>query len=146
MLLTVGRRFDAAELGPLPKNVHVEAWIAQAEILDHVALVVCHGGSGTVFGALAAGVPMVIVPLFADQFENARRIADARAGLVIDRKPQTAATPRGMLGRRDATRIAQGIETLLGDRSYRREARRIADQISGTPTVDAVLATLLTTT
>jgi UDP:flavonoid glycosyltransferase YjiC (YdhE family) len=36
-------------------------------------LVVCHGGSGTAFGALAAGVLIVVVPLFADQFENGRR-------------------------------------------------------------------------
>jgi hypothetical protein len=42
-----------------------------------------HGGSGTADGALAAGVPVVVVRLFADQFENGRRLADGGAGLVV---------------------------------------------------------------
>ena len=75
VLLTVGRRFDASTLGPVPANVHVEPWVDQARVLDHAELVVCHGGSGTTLAALAAGVPLVMVPLFADQFENARRVA-----------------------------------------------------------------------
>ena len=73
-LFTVGRRFDPTPLHPIPENVHIEAWIDQADILDQVDLVVCHGGSGTVLGALAASVPLVIVPVFADQFANAQRI------------------------------------------------------------------------
>ena len=48
------------------------------------AVVVGHGGSGTTFGALAAGVPVVIVPLFADQFANAERVAEAGAALVVE--------------------------------------------------------------
>ena len=101
MLLTVGRRFDASTLGPVPANVHVEPWIDQARVLDHADLVVCHGGSGTTLAALAAGVPLVMVPLFADQFENARRIAQTRAGRVVEtqitaagaRSINTAAAP-----------------------------------------------------
>ena len=42
-------------------------------------LVVCHGGSGTVLGALAAGLPLVILPLFADQLVNARTPSRTRA-------------------------------------------------------------------
>ena len=57
VLLTVGRRVDASTLGPVPAHVHVEPWIDQARVLDHADLVVCHGGSGTALGALAAGVP-----------------------------------------------------------------------------------------
>ena len=59
------------------ENVHVEQWVPQADVLAHAALVVCHGGSGTTLGALAAGRPLVVVPLFADQPFNA-----ARAGIV----------------------------------------------------------------
>jgi hypothetical protein len=57
-----------------PPNVTVKRWVAQHEALAGASMVVCHGGSGTVLGTLAAGLPLVILPLFADQFENARRL------------------------------------------------------------------------
>ncbi len=143
VLFTVGRHFDPAELGSIPANVHVEAWVAQADAMAHAQVVVCHGGSGTTFGALAAGVPVVVVPLFADQFENGRRIAASRAGLVVEPEPGTVGASRPAVGQLDATRVANGIEKLLADHSYRFEARRIADRMAATPTVDAVLASLL---
>lgn len=77
MLLTVGRRFDPSALGAVPGNVHVEGWVEQADALGAATLVVCHGGLGTVYAALAAAVPVVVVPAFADQFLNGRRIAAA---------------------------------------------------------------------
>jgi UDP:flavonoid glycosyltransferase YjiC (YdhE family) len=61
----------------------VERWVPQAEALAQASLVVCHGGSGTVLGALAANVPLVILPLFADQFANARALADTGAAAVV---------------------------------------------------------------
>ena len=55
----------------------------------------CHGGSGTTLGALAAGLPLVIVPLFADQPANAKRVAEVGAGLVVEplREGATRALP-----------------------------------------------------
>ena len=79
VLLTTG---DEIDLGPVPRNVRVERWVPQAEALAHASLVVCHGGSGTVLGALAANVPLVILPLFADQFANARALAGAAAVVI----------------------------------------------------------------
>ena len=142
VLLTVGRRFDRAGLGPIPANVRVEAWVEQTDVLDEADLVVCHGGSGTVFGALAAAVPLVVVPLFADQFENARRIADAGAGLIIEAEQGKAGSVRRVIGEEDAPRIANGIEAVLGTASYRRHARRIAVEMAATPTVDEILGAL----
>jgi UDP:flavonoid glycosyltransferase YjiC (YdhE family) len=63
------------DLGPVPRNVRVERWVPQLEALARARLVVCHGGSGTVLGTLAAGLPLIILPLFADQIANARRLA-----------------------------------------------------------------------
>ena len=123
----MGRRFDASTLGPLPANVHVEPWIDQARVLDHADLVVCHGGSGTALATLAAGVPLVLVPLFADQFENARRIAATRAGQV-----HAAAAPE----------LTRAIEDVLGDGTYRERARAIAAEMAATASVDEVLARL----
>ena len=69
VLLTVGNRIDITELGPIPANIHVEPGSSRRRVPE-ASLVICHGGSGTTFGALAAGLPLVIVPLFADQFAN----------------------------------------------------------------------------
>ena len=143
VLLTVGRRFDRSSLGAIPPNVRVEAWVDQANVLDQADLVVCHGGSGTAFGALAAGVPVVVVPLFADQFENGRRIANRGAGLVIEAKAWTATPPRPGIGEEDAPRIAAGITSVLATSSYQRSARRIAAEMAATQPVDEVLAALV---
>jgi len=83
VLITVGRDADPGMLGTPPPHVRVERWVDQATILGRAAAVVCHGGGGSVLGALAAGVPLVVVPLFAeDQHINARRVAAVGAGLV----------------------------------------------------------------
>jgi UDP:flavonoid glycosyltransferase YjiC (YdhE family) len=134
VLLTVGRRFDRSSLGPIPPNVHVEAWVEQAGVLDQADLVVCHGGSGTVFGALAAGVPVVAVPLFADQPENGRRVANAGAGAVVDARD---------IGNDNAPRLTTAITSVLANSSYQRNARRIAAEMAATPTVDEILTALL---
>lgn len=143
VLLTVGRRFDRSGLGPVPANVHVEQWVEQARVLAEADLVVCHGGSGTVFGALAAGVPLVVTPLFADQFVNGRRVADCGAGLVIEPEAPGDSGARPVLGDHDVPRIVDAIDAVLGAASYRRNARRIAREMAAAPSVDDVLEALI---
>jgi UDP:flavonoid glycosyltransferase YjiC (YdhE family) len=111
-----------------------------ARVLDHADLVVCHGGSGTTLAALAAGVPLVIVPLFADQFENARRIATARAGRVVDTHIRTGGTRS--INAAAAPEITRSIEDVLGDVTYRDRTRAIAAEMTATPTVEEVLTRL----
>lgn len=139
VLLTVGRAFDLAELGPVPGNVHVEPWIDQARVFSESALVVCHGGSGTVFGALAAGVPVVVVPVFADQFDNGRRVARTGAGLVVETAEEDVNGGRSVITATEAPRTTNAIDEALRDESYRRAARAIANDMAAAPTVDEVL-------
>ncbi len=129
VLLTVGHAFDPLVLGPVPAHVHVERWVDQADVLARADLVVCHGGSGTTYGALAAGVPVVAVPMFADQFENARRVTAAGAGI----------TARDG----DAPGIAAAAGRALSEPSYARAAGRIAAEMAAVPLVDDVLTSLL---
>ena len=128
-LLTTGPGMDPAALGTIPPNVHVEAWIPQREVLARATAVVCHGGSGSVIAALAAGLPLVIVPLFADQPYNARRVAALGAG--IDLPSPTAAALRAAIAR------------ALDDAELRRGAERIAAEIAGLPSLDAAVDQLL---
>ena len=82
IVMTVGDAADEAELGSLPANVSAKRWIPQAEILSKASAMVGHGGFGTTTGALLAGVPQVVVPLFADQPYNAARVEGLGVGLV----------------------------------------------------------------
>jgi UDP:flavonoid glycosyltransferase YjiC (YdhE family) len=140
VLLTVGPATDVAAVGPVPDHVHVEAWVPQADVVAHADLVVSHGGSGTTFGALASGVPVVVVPLFADQFTNGDRVEDAGAGVSVGPvggRPRSGFTPD------DVARIAAAVRHVLATPGYRRAARAVAAEMARLPTVDAVLDTLL---
>ncbi len=145
VLLTVGRRIDVSELGELPSNVHVEPWVDQADALAEADVVVCHGGSGTTFGALAAGVPLVIVPLFADQFVNAATVVEAKAGLRVDDGPSIGdAGGRGRPTPVNSARITEAIKTVQANNSFRHHAQEIAAEMSHAPTVDQLLEQLAT--
>ncbi|MEV2236791.1 glycosyltransferase [Micromonospora sp. NPDC049891] len=76
-------RVPVEELGEVPGNVVVRPWVPQADLLRYVDVVVHHGGSGTTLGALAAGVPQLVLPQGADQFANAEALCVAGAGLRL---------------------------------------------------------------
>ena len=123
VLLTVGA---AASFGPVPPHVRVERWVDQASVLGRASAVVCHGGGGSTLGALAAGVPLVVVPLFAeDQHVNARRVAAVGAGVLAD--------PAG---------IRPALDTVLSDRTYRTAARAVAAELASHPSTDEAAAVL----
>jgi UDP:flavonoid glycosyltransferase YjiC (YdhE family) len=124
VLVTVGRDRDPADLAPLPGNVRAEGWVPQRHVMPHAAAMVCHGGFGTVRMALASGVPMVVLPLFADQPYNARRVAELGAGIALERGPAGVAE------------LAEAVEVLLDDSSYRTAAARVEAEVRTLPPVD----------
>ena len=82
--MTTGRRADRSTVEPVPPNAWVEEWWPQAEVMPATAAMIGHGGFGTTMAALAAGVPQVVVPLFAfDQFVNAEQVSAVRAGVQV---------------------------------------------------------------
>jgi UDP:flavonoid glycosyltransferase YjiC (YdhE family) len=124
LLVTIGRAADPAELGPLPGWVHVEQWVPQAAVMPHADAMVGHGGAGTTLAALAAGVPQVLLPVFADQPINAERVAESGAGLALDM------TPGGL------ARLGDAVGELLEDPRYRSAAQDVANEIRSLPPVD----------
>ena len=139
VLLTVGKWTNVAELGTIPENVHLESWVPQDDVFREASVVVCHGGSGTTFGALAAGIPLVVVPLFADHFANARRVSEAGAGFCVE-PPTDGTARRERLGPQDSPRIAQAVSEVLDDPAYALAATRIAREMASLPSLGAVLA------
>ncbi|HVU02499.1 MAG TPA: glycosyltransferase [Polyangiaceae bacterium] len=124
VLLTVGNSFPLESLADVPENVHVERFVPQDDVLPHAALAICHGGSGTVIGALAAGVPMVVTPLFADQPQNAARIAAVGAGIALPTRGATAES------------IRRAVLSILREPPFRDRARAIAAEIADLPPID----------
>lgn len=88
-LVALGKQGNPQDF-EVPPGISVSTWVDQAEVLGRASAVVCHGGSGTVLAALSCGVPMILVPLFADQPYNAERVAANAAGLVVSTGPRLA--------------------------------------------------------
>ena len=105
----------------MPKNARVLGFVPQAEILPRAAVVVTHGGSGSTFGALAHGCPMLLLPQGADQFENASACAAAGAGVAL------------LPGDQTPDKLRAALTSLLGDPRYADAAHRIAEEIAGAP-------------
>jgi MGT family glycosyltransferase len=78
-----------------PANAQVEAFLPHRPILKRAACVVAHGGMGITQKALAAGVPVCVVPFCRDQFEVARRVEISGAGTRLHHKRLTAGRLRG---------------------------------------------------
>jgi UDP:flavonoid glycosyltransferase YjiC (YdhE family) len=121
VLLTTGSA-DPALFRSAPPNVRVERWVDQSQVLPAASAVICHGGGGTTLGALAAGVPLVMVPLFAsDQHINADRVAAVGAGVSV-------------VPERDV--IRSGLLTVLDDESLRARVRVLAAELRGQHSTD----------
>lgn len=123
VVVTVGPHGDPAALGEQPASVHVERFVPQSEVLAHCVVAVTNGGSGSMLGALSAGVPLLVVPgtLAPSQLRNAQAVHAAGAGR--------------MLGRSDASvqRLNIELRTLLEHGSFRATAQRIAAEIAAMP-------------
>lgn len=101
-------RFEA------PPNARVARWLPHARVVPNAACVVCHGGMGITQKALAAGVPVCVVPFGRDQFEVAERVVRVGGGtrvLPSDLDPTTLrAAVRDTIAMRDgARRVAAGF-------------------------------------
>ena len=140
MLLTVGGDADLAALGPLPANAQVEPWLAQDDVLVPRRRGLGHGGYGTTLGALAHGVPLALLPLFAgDQWRNARRVAQLGRGTVLEdgeRLAMEAPGPAVMAA------VPGAVERVLTEPRFRRTARRVGADIAALPPVDAAVGVL----
>jgi UDP:flavonoid glycosyltransferase YjiC (YdhE family) len=121
VVVTVGREIDTAELGEQPPQVRVEQFLPAAEVLAHSDIVVSHGGSGTVIGALAFGLPQVLLPMGADQPLNADRCEALGVAVALDAMSSTAEA------------IGGATAAVLADPSWRAKAELIRDEITTLP-------------
>ena len=100
-----------------------------SEVLRHAAAVVTHGGHGTVIKTLAAGVPLVVMPLGRDQPDNAARVVHHGAGLRLRPSARTGA-------------ITTAVRRVLDDPAYAAAAGRLAAAIAADLATDRAVLEL----
>src|SRR5205823_11844667 len=99
---------DPAGFGTPPPNARLEAFLPHGPIIERAACVVCHGGQGTTQKTLAAGVPVCVVPFCRDQFDVARRVEMADAGVRLHHRRLTPARLRSSVREATAKRAGAG--------------------------------------
>jgi UDP:flavonoid glycosyltransferase YjiC (YdhE family) len=113
VVATINREASGGDI-PVPANAVLVEWLSYAQVMPEAALVICHGGHGTVARALAEGVPVLTCPADGDMNETAARITWAGVGLSA----RLSLTGPGTL--RWAT------AEILNDREYGERAEQIA--------------------
>jgi MGT family glycosyltransferase len=80
-IVSKGPRADEIDL---PGNMWGEARVPQTSIIPHCDLVITHGGNNTTTEAFHFGKPMIVLPLFWDQYDNAQRVDELGFGVRLD--------------------------------------------------------------
>lgn len=119
VVITVGPYGDPDAVAAAAPFARVERFVDQNEMLASCAIAICHGGSGTILGALAHGVPSVVLPLGADQHRNAAAVAKAGAARVVDPP--------------DESELYAAVDDVLRDPTYRLAADAVAAEIARMP-------------
>lgn len=114
VLCTLG----GVEVGTLrrPENATICDWLPHMAVLSGTSAVVTHAGLSTVMTALAAGVPLLCMPVGRDQPLNADRVATLGVGRRISAESSVE-------------EIRDSLEEVLANTSLRDEARRMAEVI-----------------
>ena len=68
----------------LPDNMVGAQMLPQTKVIPQVDLVISHGGNNTTTEALHFGKPLIVLPLFWDQYENAQRVDELGLGVRLD--------------------------------------------------------------
>jgi UDP:flavonoid glycosyltransferase YjiC (YdhE family) len=130
LIVTVGRDQDPAQFGQQPPNVHIERYIPQTLIFPYCDLAIAHGGFSTVLTALGFGLPLVVIPLLADQPVNADRCEALGVGRAIapgDLTPES---------------VRDTVNEVLEVASYRHNARRVQQEMRALPGLERAVELL----
>ena len=127
-IVTTGPAIDPSTI-TASANVTVVAAAPHSQILPRASAVVTHGGHGTIVRALAAGVPMIVLPHGRDQADNARRVTSRGAGITLRRTAKPA-------------RIATAVARLLDTPAYRAAAERLGEAIRRDASSNALIREL----
>ncbi len=110
--------------------MHVERYIDQAELLPHCTAVINHAGSGSVLGALDHGLPLVCIPIGADQPLNAARCTALGVAVTLDAVTLTPAD------------VAAAATAVLTGSAHRSAAHQLSREIHALPDTTSAVTLL----
>jgi glucuronosyltransferase len=104
-------------------NVHLVKWMPQNDILGHTKtqLFITHGGSNSQYEALFHGVPMIVIPMFAEQGWNCARARHKGIALCHDLLTFTADD------------LYNSIIEIINNATYRKNIQRLSAIQRGEP-------------
>ena len=114
VVVSMGPRADELRLA---ENMVGAAIVPQTKVIPQVDVVITHGGNNTTTEALHFGKPMIVLPLFWDQYDNAQRVQETGFGRRLSTYGFKA---HELLG---------AIDDLLGDPALRERAARVGAAI-----------------
>ncbi|KFV62648.1 UDP-glucuronosyltransferase 1-1, partial [Dryobates pubescens] len=114
---TVLWRYTGKTPPNLPNNVKLVKWLPQNDLLAHpkTRAFITHGGSHGVYEGICNAVPMVLMPLFGDQMDNAKRVESREAGLVLNILEMTSKD------------ISTALKTVINDKKYKENIKRMSE-------------------
>ncbi|XP_049742112.1 UDP-glucuronosyltransferase 2B31-like isoform X4 [Elephas maximus indicus] len=109
-------RFDGKKPDNLGPNTRLYKWIPQNDLLGHskTKAFITHGGTNGIYEAIYHGIPMVGIPLFADQPDNIVRMKAKGAAVSLDLNTMTS------------TDLLNALKTVINDPSYKENAMRLS--------------------
>ncbi|GAA4581807.1 glycosyltransferase [Planotetraspora phitsanulokensis] len=125
-IVSKGPLHEEIELAP---NMWGAEFLPQTKILPLVDLVITHGGNNTTTEALHFGKPMIVLPLFWDQYDNAQRVAETGCGVRLD---TYGFTDEELVGAVDRLLGDAGLRSRLdaeGERIRARDGLRLAADV-----------------
>jgi MGT family glycosyltransferase len=117
-IVSRGPRHDEYELAD---NMTGADFLPQTSVLPHVDAVITHGGNNTVTECMWFGKPMLVLPIFWDQHDNAQRVQETGYGI---RLPTYALSPDG---------LARAVDMLLTDPALRGQAAAAGERLRARP-------------
>ena len=132
-LVTVGTNMNPDDFVSAP-SMTVERFVPQADVLDHADVMLCHGGLGSVLGAIETATPMVMVPLGADQLVNAEIAQQLGIATIVD---PAAAGPE---------ELREAISDVLASASHRSACAALRDEAMSMTGIDDIVESLVATT
>jgi MGT family glycosyltransferase len=108
VVTAIGTQIKLESLGSIPKNVTVEPFLPQLDVLKKAGLFITHGGTGSVMESIWFGVPMIGVPQMPEQMMTARRLEELGLGKAFPEKNQVTSKS-----------LRAAIEEVLENESYR---------------------------
>ena len=118
MIVSKGPQHEELEL---PANMTGEEFLPQTSILPQVDAVITHGGNNTVTESLAFGKPMVLLPVFWDQYDNAQRMHETGFGIRLDTYGHAP------------EELPAAVDRLLGDAALRERLGALSGRLRSAP-------------